>query len=147
MNALIEHLKHFEGFVGHPYKCAAGKWTIGYGHRIDGPDHPTMTEAEAEKLLLEDIAHYTLMAARLSPNIAEATPHRLYAVVDFCFNAGGAAYAGSTLRLRVDAKKWGEAAYENGRWVYVTDPVTKRKAVSAWQVKRRAVTSEWLKNG
>lgn len=147
MNALVDHLKYFEGFVGHPYQCAAGKWTIGYGHRIDGPAHPHITEADATALLLEDIAKYTMMACRLSPKLPDATPHRLYAIIDFCFNAGGAAYAGSILRLRVNERKWEDAAEQNARWVYITDPKTKKKYVSEWQQQRRAVTSAWLREG
>ncbi len=144
---LISHLKHFEGFVGHPYYCAAGKLTIGYGHRIDDPKHPAITEAQATSLLLEDISKYTMMAARLSPGLVNASPRRLNAIIDFCFNAGGNAYAGSQLRLAVRAEDWDAAGLQNARWVYVTDPKTKTKSKSAWQIKRRAVTTTWLVKG
>lgn len=151
---LIAHLKHFEGFVAHPYYCAAGKLTIGYGHRIEDPHHPDLTEEQGHQLLLEDIAKYTEMAIRISrratdlyPVLANASPRRLNAIVDFCFNAGGAAYAGSTLRLKVVSEDWTAAAIENGRWIYVTDPKTRIKHPSQWQVQRRAATSAWLKEG
>jgi lysozyme len=143
---LVDHLKHFEGFVGHPYRCAAGKLTIGYGHRIDEP-RPDMSEEEATQLLLTDIARYTMMAVRLSPRLVNESPRRLNAVIDFCFNAGGAAYAGSTLRQKVNAGLWDDAAAQNDRWVYITDPKTQAKKKSAWQVKRRAATSKWLREG
>jgi len=141
---LIAHLQHFEGFVGHPYLCAAGKLTIGFGHRIDDPNHPPITEEQATALLLEDIAKYTLMACRISPGLVLATPRRLNAIIDFCFNCGGAAYAGSTLKTRVNEKDWPGAAEANGWWNKITDPKTRKKYVSAWQTNRRAVTSEWL---
>lgn len=143
---LIAHLKHFEGFVAHPYLCAAGKLTIGYGHRIDEPC-PDLTEPQAEALLLEDIAKYTLMATRMSPGLVNDAPRRLNSVIDFTFNAGGSAYAGSHLRLAVNNREWLAAADQNSRWIFLTDPKTKRKYVSQWQVQRRAVTSTWLKGG
>lgn len=151
---LITHLKHFEGFVPHPYYCAAGKLTIGYGHRIDKPI-PDITEEQGHILLLEDIAKYTLDAVRLTrllggqgPSVlTDASPRRLNAIIDFCFNCGPVAFAGSRLRLRVLERDWATAAEENGLWVKITDPKTRKKYTSAWQTQRRAVTSEWLLHG
>ena len=150
---LVAHLKHFEGWVDHPYKCAAGKPTIGYGHRIPDMAHPHLTLAEGEALLYADIDKYEEMALRITKGRAStspldtASPRRIAAITDFCFNAGGAAYAGSTLCLRVRAGDWLAAAHENGRWIYVTDPKTLKKHTSAWQINRRAVTSAWLAQG
>lgn len=140
---LIDHLKHFEGFVGHPYRCPAGYLTIGYGHRID-KDQPNITEEEATILLTKDIARFTLGAVRLSPNLKLVGGRRLNAIIDFCFNAGLNAYAGSTLRLKVNTGEWEDAAAQMRRWVYITDPKTKQKHKSAWQIKRREVTARWL---
>lgn len=143
---LIAHLKRFEGFVGHPYLCSAGKLTIGYGHRIEKP-RPDMTEAEASALLLEDIASYTLKAVKLSPDLVNIGGRRLNAIIDFVFNAGPGNYETSQLRKAVNRRDWPEAASQNDRWVYITDPKTGEKNKSSWQIKRRSVTSEWLKNG
>ena len=143
---LIAHLKHFEGFVGHPYYCAAGKLTIGYGHRIDRPV-PDITEAQATSLLLFDISLYTIKAVKLSPGLVNDSPRRLNAVLDLVFNCGPEAYKDSHLRAAVDLKQWEEAARQNAKWVYITDPKTKEHHVSAWQKARRAVTSEWLLHG
>lgn len=143
---LEAHLTHFEGFVGHPYRCAAGKLTIGYGHRIAAPI-PDITEAQALALLREDIAKYTKDALRLSPSLATAAPRRRNAIVDFCFNCGPDAYEHSTLRQMVNVGRWEDAAAQMARWVYVTDPVTKVKHPSAWQTNRRAVTAQWLREG
>lgn len=51
---LIELIKRDEGFSGVPYKCTAGKTTIGYGRNLEA--NP-MTPAEAEILLTNDINH------------------------------------------------------------------------------------------
>lgn len=34
MNELYEKIKEHEGFRSTPYKCTAGKWTIGYGRNL-----------------------------------------------------------------------------------------------------------------
>jgi len=145
---LIAHLKHFEGFVGHSYLCAAGKLTIGYGHRIDkAPVPDVITESAATSLLLFDIAKYTLMVHRLSPGLVNDAPRRLNAIIDFVFNCGPTNYEDSHLREAVNLKQWERAAAENAKWVYITDPKTHQHYVSSWQKARRAATSEWLLNG
>lgn len=48
----IQQLKIDEGFRGEPYKCTAGKTTIGYGRNLEA--NP-ITEDEAEYLLLNDL--------------------------------------------------------------------------------------------
>jgi lysozyme len=144
---LLDHLKEFEGFVDHPYYCAAGKLTLGYGHRITEKERRTITKQEATLLLMEDIAHYTLGAVRHSPVLKDVGGRRLNAIIDFCFNCGLAAYAGSTLRKKVDAQDWKAAAAEMEKWVYVTDPKTGEKKKNAWQVRRREVGSAWLLMG
>jgi GH24 family phage-related lysozyme (muramidase) len=155
---MIAHLEHFEGTVLHAYYCAAGKLTIGNGHRIDFDPRFTkdsiITREQSRLLLLEDIAKYTEMAIRISrpgpdkPSVlASAAPRRLNAIIDFCFNCGGAAYASSALRSKVLAQDWPAAAYQNSRWDKVTDPKTKIQHVSEWQTQRRAATSLWLKEG
>lgn len=144
---LVEHLKHMEGWVAHPYRCAAGYPTIGYGHRIPSMNHPDLTLEEGFALLGADIAKATLAAVRMSPGLVHAAPRRLNAVIDFLFNCGGAAYGMSKLRDKVNAEDWDAAALENAKWVHITDPKTRLKHISAWQIKRRAITSAWLRTG
>jgi hypothetical protein len=51
----IEFLKDCEGYRARPYKCLAGKATIGYGHRIYLYDTITyLTELQADSLLKLD---------------------------------------------------------------------------------------------
>jgi Phage-related lysozyme (muraminidase) len=144
---LLEHLRRFEGFVGHPYYCPAGYLTVGYGHRINESErqkYAHITDNEATILLTQDVAKFTLGAVKLSPVLKDTGGRRLNAIIDFCFNCGLTAYAGSTLRLRVDEQDWKAAAHEIEKWVYITDPKTKQKVKSAWQIKRRAVGAGWL---
>ena len=61
--AAIVLAKRFEGFHrvpkndpsrAYPYVCPAGYWTIGWGHLCQ-PDHPPVTETEAETYLAADL--------------------------------------------------------------------------------------------
>jgi len=53
---LIEQLKIDEGFRSKPYKCSAGKLTIGYGRNIEDNG---ITKEEAEILLYNDVGLVT----------------------------------------------------------------------------------------
>jgi lysozyme len=48
---LISRLKHKEGFRSLPYKCPAGKLTVGYGHNLEVP----MPEDLADLILRWDV--------------------------------------------------------------------------------------------
>lgn len=50
---MIEQLKYHEGFRAKPYKCTMDYLTIGYGTNLETRG---ITEAEAEMLLLNDLA-------------------------------------------------------------------------------------------
>ena len=52
MNKLIEQLKRHEGLKLKPYRCTAGKLTVGYGRNLDDVG---ITEIEAEDLLYHDL--------------------------------------------------------------------------------------------
>ena len=52
----IELVKKFEGFSSVPYRCPAGKMTIGYGHVIEAnPFLTRVTREEAEAILWQEI--------------------------------------------------------------------------------------------
>ena len=59
MEKLIEQLKRHEGFRAKPYKCSAGKWTIGYGMNLDSlgisPENLIVNESFAEYTLGRDL--------------------------------------------------------------------------------------------
>ena len=40
------------------YKCAAGVWTIGYGHIKTAVEGKVITQEEADNLLVEEIIEY-----------------------------------------------------------------------------------------
>ena len=124
--AAVELAKRFEGFCrvpkndpgrAYPYVCPAGYHTIGFGH-LCKPDHPPITEAEAEVYLAQDLVTALAATIRYCPVLATEPEGRLAAIVDFTFNLGVGRLQTSTLRRRINQRNWSQAAQELGRWVY-----------------------------
>jgi lysozyme len=123
--AATDLAKRFEGFHrvpkadpsrAHPYGCPAGYWTIGYGHLCD-PEHPPITEAEAECYLAADLLTALNATLRYCPVLATEPEGRLAAIVDFTFNLGAGRLQTSTLRRRINQQDWAASAQELGRWI------------------------------
>lgn len=141
---LVERLKFEEGLRLHPYLCQAGYPTIGFGHRVPSLAHPAITAGEAVQILQDDLVMYRDAALRLSPVLRQEPEQRLAAVIDFCFNLGIAAYAGSTLRKKVNLKEWKAAGAQMRLWVNALNPKTGKKAPLAALVRRRDYFAKWL---
>ncbi len=107
--------EQFEGLRLTAYQDSVGVWTIGYGHT--GPDvYPglTITQIEAETLLLKDVS-----TAAGSVNRLVTVPidqDEFDALVDFVFNLGTAAFAGSTLLRDLNASNLAGAAAQFQNW-------------------------------
>jgi len=54
----ITLIKKFEGCELTAYKCAAGVWTIGYGHTKDVKENDVITKEEAESMLVHELQEY-----------------------------------------------------------------------------------------
>ncbi len=125
--AAVDLAKRFEGFHrvpkfdperrAYPYICPAGYWTIGFGH-LCKPDHPPISEAEAEIYLAADLESALKATLRYCPILAIEPENRLAAIVDFTFNLGGGRLQTSTLRRRINQRDWESTAYELRRWVH-----------------------------
>jgi GH24 family phage-related lysozyme (muramidase) len=108
-------IQRFEGFSARAYRCPAGYWTIGYGH-LCAPDHPTVSEAEAEVLLIKDVRIAERAVVRL---ISRAlTQNQFDALVSFTFNLGSGALQRSRLRQVVNRGDDERVGQELLRWVY-----------------------------
>ena len=147
--AAIDLAKRFEGFHrvpkndpgrAHPYVCPAGYWTVGYGHLCD-PNHPPITEIEAERYLADDLRIALTATLRYCPVLATEPEGRLAAIVDFTFNLGAGRLQTSTLRRRVNQRDWPGTTTELRRWVYGGGRVL------PGLVMRRATESELLDAG
>lgn len=125
--AAVELAKRFEGFHkvpkndplrrAHPYICPAGFWTVGFGH-LCKPDHPPITEVEAEVYLSQDLMTALTATMWYCPVLATESESRMAAIVDFSFNLGAGRLQTSTLRRRVNQRDWLGAEQELRRWVY-----------------------------
>lgn len=104
--ASIDLIKFFEGLRLTAYLCPADVPTIGYGHtkglkRTD-VGRKTITEAEATRLLLEDLADSERAVDRLVT--VRLTDNQRGALVSFIYNLGEGNLAKSTLLKRINAK-------------------------------------------
>lgn len=111
-------IRHFEGFAPTVYRCLGGKMTIGYGHVLtadetwpDGIDQET-----ADSLLRADAAKAAGdVAAQVTVPLRQ---NQIDALVSFVFNLGGAAFARSRLRRKINQGLHDQAVEEFHRWVY-----------------------------
>ena len=128
---LIEALKRFEGLRLEAYLCAAGRWTIGYGHTLTAREGMIIDEERAEHLLRQDVK--TVERWLTSKNVPEEQ-HQFDALVSFIFNLGIANFYDSTLRKVIErGGSADEIRKQWMRWVYA------KKKVLPGLVKRR----EW----
>lgn len=137
--------RQFEGLRLRPYVCPAGYWTIGYGSRwlangaaVCGRTAP-ITPAEADNLLL------TAFRA-LQPEIRKLVRVSLStgqeaALLDFTFNLGVSALAGSTLLRQLNAGQGAVARNQILLWNHmhkngelVTSPGLTRRRRAEWLV-------------
>lgn len=92
-----------------------GPWTIGWGHT--GADvYPglTITQDEADALLLADLEHFEVGVSALLP--AYATDNQFSALVSFAFNCGLSDLSSSTLLRLFHAGDLAGAAAQFKRW-------------------------------
>jgi lysozyme len=90
-------------------------WTIGVGHT--GPEvheGQTVTQEQADALLASDVAWAENAVKRLVT--VKLMQDQFDALVDFVFNLGETAFAGSTLLKKLNAGDYLSASYEFSRW-------------------------------
>jgi len=131
MNALIKMLKHHEGVRYRPYRCPARLWSAGVGRLID-PSHlkvpyerrlelpipegwdRTLTEAEVDALLQEDLQRFLPGVLRLCSVVPLSNRH--LALASFAFNVGLGNLQASTLRQKHNREDYEGAAEEFKKW-------------------------------
>lgn len=123
-------IKVSEGLMLKAYRDAVNVLTIGYGHTgADVTPGLVVTEAQAEALLLGDVARFEAAVRRLCPL---TTQGQFDALTSFAFNLGEKALEDSTLRRLHNEGKYGEASEQFKKWVHAGGRVL------AGLVKRRA---------
>lgn len=85
--ACIALIKQFEGCSLKAYKCPAGVLTIGYGHTKGVKEGQTITQAQTEAYLLEDMAKFE-KHVMLFDSVYHWNQNEFDALVSFSFNVG-----------------------------------------------------------
>jgi lysozyme len=99
-------IKHYEGFRSKPYKCPAGRWTIGYGHLIgDGLSLPDnwnrhFTIEEINDLLKRDLVKFERGVLRYIT--VSINQYQFDALVSFSFNLGLGTLQRSQVRQKIN---------------------------------------------
>ncbi len=101
----IALIKSFESCELKAYLCPAGVWTIGWGHTRTARPGMTITQAQADALLLNDLSVAGSMVERLVK--VPLTDNQFGALVSFTFNVGSGNLAQSTL-LKLLNRGWYE---------------------------------------
>jgi len=111
----IDLVKASEGCRLTAYRDSVGVLTIGYGHTNGVKEGQTITQAEADELLAEDLDHAAdavrdLVKVHLSQGQYDA-------LTSFCFNLGQARLRDSTLLRLLNQGQYQQAAAQFKYWV------------------------------
>lgn len=125
-----DFVKQFEGRELKAYRCSAGVLTIGYGHTKGVKEGDEISPAEAEQLLVEDLAAIADDLNRLvNVPVSEG---QYIALLSLAFNVGASAVKKSTLLFHLNHKRYDEAAEEFDKWIYaggkVSEGLKRRRA-------------------
>lgn len=86
----LELIKKFEGCRLVAYRCAAGVWTIGYGHTSGVKQGQTCTQKQAEKWLKEDCQKFADFVDNPAyvPVTNQLNDNQRDALISFAYNCG-----------------------------------------------------------
>lgn len=97
----VGFISSFEGCKLTAYKCAAGVWTIGYGHTEGVKEGDTCTQELADAWLVDDIRETQLLLAHYV-NVP-VTEGEFIALVSLAFNVGVGALMKSKLLRKLNS--------------------------------------------
>lgn len=115
-------LKRHEGVKLKPYRCTAGKKTIGAGHNVDAKGLPPdiqayldeygeITDEMVDILLDQDIEDAISDCIRLYPGFRSFSDARQDALIDFVYNVGyGTAKTFANTNKAINEGRWDDAA-------------------------------------
>ncbi|HCZ49308.1 MAG TPA: lysozyme [Gammaproteobacteria bacterium] len=112
----VDLIKHFEGLRQEAYQCAAGVWTIGYGHTKGVQAGDRITLQQAEQMLEDDLLAFETGVLELITMGARYSQGEFDGLVSIAFNIGLDALARSTLLSKFNAGDRAGAADEFLRW-------------------------------
>jgi lysozyme len=107
-------IKTFEGCKLNAYLCSAKVQTIGYGHTGDVKPGDTITQHQAEELLIFDLERFEVGVNDLVK--VEITQNQFDALVSLAFNIGLGNFKSSTLLRMINAGDANTAGPQFPRW-------------------------------
>jgi len=138
---LYEFIEKHEGRRKKPYKCPAGKLTIGVGHNMDAnplpPDiqqylaqHGYITDEMIDRLLNTDIRHAVADCQVIFPAFNTFSDNRRMALIDFVFQLGFTGARRFTRSVNaINAEKWDDAARYMGESLWARQTPSRAKEV------------------
>ena len=109
-----EILKYFEGCKLTAYQDSVGVWTIGYGHTKGVYNGMTITQEEAEQMLLTELEEYEGYIENMVT--VPLTQNQFDALVVWIYNLGPTNFKNSTLLKELNAGNYTAAGQEITRW-------------------------------
>ena len=109
-----EMLKYFEGCKLTAYQDSVGVWTIGYGHTKGVYNGMTITQEEAEQMLLTELEEYEGYIENMVT--VPLTQNQFDALVVWIYNLGPTNFKNSTLLKELNAGNYNAAGQEITRW-------------------------------
>ena len=110
----LDLIKKFEGLELEAYQCAAGVWTIGYGHTKGVQPDDIWSEDHANHMLEEELEEFEsyindLVTCPLSQDQFDA-------LVSWVYNLGGGNLNASTMLKVLNAGQYEEVPAQMMRW-------------------------------
>ncbi|MHC8408277.1 lysozyme [Pseudomonas sp. TMB3-21] len=110
----IDLIKSFEGLRLNSYQDSVGVWTIGYGTTRGIGPRMTITNDQAEQMLMKDIARFEPEVERLVK--VPLNQHQWDALLSFVYNVGAMNLGTSTLLKLLNTRNYAAAAEQFPRW-------------------------------
>lgn len=130
----FELIKHFEGCELKAYKCAAGVWTIGYGHTKDVQENDVWSKEKSDFMLFreleEEYEQHINSLVQVPINQCQFD-----ALCSWVYNLGPANLKSSTLLKKLNAGEYEDIPHQIKRWNKAT--VDGKRKVLAGLTRRR----------
>ena len=107
-------IKKFEGCELEAYKCSAGVLTIGYGSTKGVKEGDSITQQEADELLLHEMDEYESYINDMVKS--DLKQNEFDSLVSWVFNLGPSNLSSSTLLQKLNNKDWDDVPSQIKRW-------------------------------
>ena len=107
-------IKKFEGCELEAYRCAANVLTIGYGSTKGVKEGDTITQEEADSLLLHEMDEYESYINDMVKS--DLKQNEFDSLVSWVFNLGPSNLSSSTLLQKLNNKDWNDVPNQIKRW-------------------------------